>query len=57
MYINGITILPSMATKCFICKEKIETTFLGKIRGTFVKKKPICSVCQSRHKNELEKQF
>ncbi len=32
--------------KCEICKEKIEDNFLGKIFGTFINKKPICSRCQ-----------
>ena len=40
----------SMALKCSICNEKIEETFLGKIMGTFVRKKPVCSKCQSQNK-------
>ncbi len=32
--------------KCGLCNKKIETTFLGKIKGTYVNKKPICSECQ-----------
>ena len=34
--------------KCGLCKEHIEKTFLGKIHGTFVKGKPICSSCQKK---------
>jgi len=43
--------------KCSICKEKIETIFLEKIKGTYIKKKPICSNCQKTYKIEeiLEK--
>jgi hypothetical protein len=32
--------------KCTICKEKIEETFLSKIKGTYVLKKPVCFRCQ-----------
>jgi len=39
--------------KCEICKEKIEATFLGKIRGTVIKKKYVCSGCQSKLKENL----
>ncbi len=39
--------------KCDICKEKIATTFLGKLVGTVVKKegkpKQVCSNCQKEH--------
>jgi hypothetical protein len=34
--------------KCSKCNEKIEETFLGKIKGTFVKGKPICNECQKK---------
>ena len=34
--------------KCFICKNKIEKTFLGKIKGTYIKKKVICPTCQKK---------
>lgn len=39
--------------KCSICNEKIEEIFLGKIKGTYIKKKPVCSNCQRtlREKN------
>ena len=46
-----------MAERCTICKEKIETTFLEKIRGTFIKKKAVCSDCQKRFGKEIEKQL
>jgi len=40
--------------KCDECKEKIEETFLGKIKGTYIKdgkkKKVICSNCQKTTK-------
>ena len=39
--------------KCAICKEKIEETFLGKIKGSYVKKKPVCNECQKKHKEKL----
>ena len=37
--------------RCDSCKEKIETTFLGKIVGTYIKdakgkRHPICQSCQ-----------
>ncbi len=32
--------------KCGECKEKIEETFLGKIKGTYINKVPVCSECQ-----------
>ncbi len=44
-----------MAKKCELCKDKIETIFLEKIRGTHVnisgKKKLVCSKCQKKHKH------
>jgi len=46
-----------MAERCAVCKGKIEETFLGKIRGTFVKKKAVCSACQKQLGKELEKQL
>lgn len=42
--------------KCEICKEKIEETFLDKIKGTYFKKgkklKPVCQTCQKTKKPE-----
>ena len=38
--------------KCSICKEKVEETFLGKIKGTYFKKKIICSKCQKKDKKK-----
>ncbi|MBW2989169.1 hypothetical protein KY358_02515 [Candidatus Woesearchaeota archaeon] len=34
--------------KCSICGKKIEKTFLGKIMGTYMGKKPVCSECQKK---------
>tara|TARA_Y100000034_G_scaffold26708_1_gene31801 strand:+ start:309 stop:455 length:147 start_codon:yes stop_codon:yes gene_type:complete len=43
--------------KCHFCKDKIETTFLNKVNGTYVgaKKKRIavCSKCQKNYKEKL----
>ena len=43
-----------MAVKCVLCKNKIEESFLGKIKGTFVKKKAVCPACQQEHGEELK---
>ena len=46
--------------KCSICKEKIQELFLGKLKGTIVKKQgsnkqyPICFVCQKKFKTKEE---
>lgn len=44
--------------KCEICGEKVESLFLGKIAGTYIKKdkklKAICSNCQKKLKNNLK---
>lgn len=45
--------------KCSLCKEKIETTFLDKILGTYVKddkgkKHVVCIHCQRKHRNSKE---
>ncbi len=34
--------------KCSVCGKKIETTFLGKIKGTYINGKPVCSECQKK---------
>ena len=34
--------------KCSVCNEKIAKTFLDKIEGTYVKKKPVCKRCQQK---------
>lgn len=38
--------------KCDICKEKIEKTFLNKIKGSYIrvnkKRKVICQSCQKK---------
>jgi len=44
--------------KCALCGKLIEKTFLGKIKGTYYRKKPICSECQKtklKEKVELPK--
>jgi len=43
--------------KCEICSKNIETTFMGKILGTYVKddkgkKHPICFECQKKSNND-----
>jgi hypothetical protein len=40
--------------KCELCKEKVETTFLNKIKGTYIKKKIVCQNCQKEHGKELK---
>jgi redox-regulated HSP33 family molecular chaperone len=39
--------------KCDICREKVETLFLEKIKGTYIgkgkKKKVICQHCQKQY--------
>ena len=40
--------------KCAICKGKVEELFLGKIKGSYVKKKVVCSKCQSKYKDKLK---
>ena len=46
--------------KCEICSKNIETTFMGKILGTYVKdangkKHPICFECQKKSSNDKAK--
>jgi len=43
-----------MADKCTVCGKNVEKTFLGKIQGTYVKKKIICGACQRKLGNKLE---
>ena len=43
--------------KCSICGEKIETGILEKIKGTYIKKKIVCSSCQSKFKDKLTEQI
>ncbi|MFO7710171.1 MAG: hypothetical protein R6V53_00210 [Candidatus Woesearchaeota archaeon] len=43
--------------KCTVCREKIATTFLGKILGTYVKdqkgkRQPVCPNCQRKFDNK-----
>lgn len=39
--------------KCVICNENIETIILDKINGTYIKKKIVCSNCQSKYKDNI----
>ena len=46
--------------KCKICNKKIETIYLGKILGTYIKDKigkkhTVCSECQEKFSNDKEK--
>ena len=46
--------------KCEICSKSIETTFMGKILGTYIKnekgkKHSICFECQKKFNNNKEK--
>ena len=43
--------------KCEICGEKIELGILEKIKGTYIKKKVVCSSCQSKFKDKLSDQL
>jgi protein-arginine kinase activator protein McsA len=43
-----------MAKKCSICKEKIETIFLEKIKGTQIGKDYVCSSCQKKYKDKVK---
>ena len=43
--------------KCAICGNKIEELFLGKIKGTIIKGKTVCSECQKKHKEKIEEQL
>ncbi|MDO8556491.1 MAG: hypothetical protein Q7R96_04955 [Nanoarchaeota archaeon] len=40
--------------KCDQCGNKIEETFLGKIRGTYIGKKTICPLCQKKNSQTKE---
>jgi hypothetical protein len=51
--------LSASAMKCALCSGKIETTFLNKIMGTFVKdakgkKMTICFECQKKHPSKKD---
>jgi transposase-like protein len=53
-FLNQKQILDVMSTKCNICKNKIETTFLGKLVGTQVGKKYVCNNCQKKYKDKIK---
>lgn len=44
--------------KCSICNKKLEETFLGKIKGTYIKKHgkkyTICNDCQTKFNTKEE---
>lgn len=44
-----------MAERCVICRHEIEATFLGKIKGTYVRGHPVCSGCQGKYMFDLVK--
>ena len=50
-----------MTDKCDLCKNKIESTFLEKIKGTYVgrgkNKKVVCASCQKKHKGNVADEF
>lgn len=50
-----------MGDKCDLCKNKIETTFLEKIKGTYIgsgkKRKIVCSNCQKKHGKAVGDEF
>jgi len=47
-----------MVMKCSVCSKTIETAFLGKLLGTYVKEKgksklhPVCFECQKKFKTK-----
>ena len=43
--------------KCDICHHNIEELFLGKIKGTYLGKKAICSQCQKQGIEALKKKL
>lgn len=56
-YINKIfklRLLALIMVKCSLCNKNIEELFLKKIKGTYIKKKPVCSDCQKKLKKEFK---
>jgi len=49
--------------KCALCGEKIEETFLGKLKGTYMKIKgkgeivSVCAKCQSKHDDKIKEKL
>jgi len=45
--------------KCDLCKNKVEETFLGKLKGTYIevggKINAVCQECQKKYKDLKEK--
>ncbi len=50
-----------MTIKCDICHEKIETLYLEKINGTYLRKdkkmKTVCNRCQKKFKETVQAQI
>ncbi|MEK6937350.1 MAG: hypothetical protein AABW58_04740 [Nanoarchaeota archaeon] len=42
--------------KCSLCNEKVDTGILEKVKGTYIKKKLVCSNCQKKYKDKLTEQ-
>ena len=52
-YMFSFFFINSMAQKCSLCKEKVDTTFLNKPIGTWIrdkkgKKQLVCNNCQKK---------
>lgn len=43
--------------KCSVCKKNVETTFLGKIMGTYYGDRVVCRDCQLLGEDYLRKKF
>ena len=43
--------------KCDLCGKGIKEIFLGKLKGTYIKKKTICSDCQKEYKEKLKEKI
>ncbi len=47
-----ISLILNLNMKCSKCGNKIEETFLGKMKGTFIDKQPVCQECQKKEEKE-----
>ena len=51
--------------RCALCGEKIEETFLGKLKGTYMRIKEknknklveVCAECQSKHDDKIKEKL
>ena len=47
--------------KCDLCKNEITESFLGKIKGAYIKtdgkRKVVCSECQRKYKGKMSEQL